>query len=666
MPDSLPPNERNGLADRPEAGLRDYLLALLARLVPEEAFQQNNAEALYMQTFRDRFADKPETAWPELFQAALETPPAGQAMLVQIANDHALSLPEILVLLLCFEVERDAMLGRCIAYLQNPVGGSRPTLSLLNEYLAPVNADGEDSAMACIANSKALELGLLEILNASAPLPEQGVKMPSAVALCVVAGEINWPGASEALPYPDFDLPPSILSGARAQARALQSFPNAVLVLRSASPRETAVAAKAVASFSGSAPLFIHDEKSALPGLGPICQLQQRVPVFHYPCGPGELIEIPQLRGYRGSILVMTGLEGSFESRHGSLSSWIIPRPTREERENLWAAHLEDRELAGQMARDHVHSTARIEELAQLARRQSARRGREDVGLDEIRRAAWQRESSGLAALAQPIDALVSDEALIVRPVTGKQLALLEKRCHVREHLGDALGVTIKARYQMGVKALFLGPSGTGKTLAASWLANRLGIPLYRVDLAAITSKYIGETEKNLAKLLGQAEQEEVVLLFDEADSVFGKRTDIKDSNDRFANAQTNYLLQRIETYSGVVLLTSNSKARFDAAFTRRLDMMIEFPLPNPEERRAIWLSHLGTYHEMRKANINQLAVQCNLTGGEIRNVVLAAAVIARSEERKINFKDIIQALSDEYRKLGKQMVPELKRVIES
>lgn len=666
MPESLPTNARDGLADRPTPGLRDCLLALLARLVPEEAFQQNNAEALFMRTFRDRFADRPDATWPELLRAALGKPPPGEETLLKIAEDQALSFLEIIALLLCFGVERDVMLGRCIAYIQNPVGGSRPTLSLLDAFLAPVNPAGESGAMAKIANCKALELGLLEILNASAPLPEQAVKMPTAVALCMLTGEINWPGASEALPYPDFDLPKSLLSAARAQARALHSLTSAVLVLRSASPRESAIAAKAVASCCGLRPLFIHDEQTALPGLGPICQTQDRLPVFHYRCGPGELVNVPQVSGYRGPLLVMADLEGSFEYRHGSLSSWSIPRPTREERENLWIAGLGDGELAGRLARNHVHSASRIVELAQLACRQSARRGRERVGPGEIRRAAWQRESSGLAALAQPIDAVVTDEALVVRPFTGKQLALLEKRCQVRENLGATLGVTIKARYQMGVKALFLGPSGTGKTLAASWLANRLNIPLYRVDLAAITSKYIGETEKNLARLLGQAEQEEVVLLFDEADSVFGKRTDIKDSNDRFANAQTNYLLQRIETYSGVVLLTSNSKARFDAAFTRRLDMMIEFPLPNPEERRAIWLSHLGSFHDLRKANINQLAVQCNLTGGEIRNVVLAAAVMARSEGRKITFKDIIRAVEDEYRKLGKPMVPELVKVLKS
>lgn len=130
-----------------------------------------------------------------------------------------------------------------------------------------------------------------------------------------------------------------------------------------------------------------------------------------------------------------------------------------------------------------------------------------------------------------------------------QELLQLVTRCQNRESLADKLGVTIQARYQTGVRALFLGTSGTGKTLAASWLATRLGMPLYRVDLASVISKYIGETEANLAKLLAKAEQSEIVLLFDEADALFGKRTDIKDANDRFANSQTNYLLQRIETY---------------------------------------------------------------------------------------------------------------------
>jgi SpoVK/Ycf46/Vps4 family AAA+-type ATPase len=180
------------------------------------------------------------------------------------------------------------------------------------------------------------------------------------------------------------------------------------------------------------------------------------------------------------------------------------------------------------------------------------------------------------------------------------------------------------------------------------------------VDLASVTSKYIGETEKNLSQLLARAEQAEVILLFDEADSLFGKRTDINDANDRFANAQTNYLLQRIENYDGVVVLTSNSQARFDDAFARRLDFVIDFPFPGPDARRALWQSHLGPRTTLTAAELNQLAVLVDLSGGQTRNVVLAAAVYARRARREIEFADLLAAIGAELRKLGRQLPIEL------
>jgi SpoVK/Ycf46/Vps4 family AAA+-type ATPase len=187
-------------------------------------------------------------------------------------------------------------------------------------------------------------------------------------------------------------------------------------------------------------------------------------------------------------------------------------------------------------------------------------------------------------------------------------------------------------------------------------MATRLGLPLYRVDLASVTSKYIGETEKNLSQLLARAEHAEVILLFDEADSLFGKRTDIADANDRFANAQTNYLLQRIENYDGIVLLTSNSQARFDEAFARRLDFVVDFPSPGPDERRALWQSHLGPQTAITAFELNRLAVHADLNGGQTRNVVLAAAVHARRAGRPIVFADLLSGVEAELRKAGHQM----------
>jgi SpoVK/Ycf46/Vps4 family AAA+-type ATPase len=222
--------------------------------------------------------------------------------------------------------------------------------------------------------------------------------------------------------------------------------------------------------------------------------------------------------------------------------------------------------------------------------------------------------------------------------------------------LSDGLGLATRTRYSPGVRALFHGPSGTGKTLAAGWLATRLGLPLYRVDLAAVSSKYIGETEKNLARLLARAEASEALLLFDEADSLFGKRTDVRDANDRFANAQTNYLLQRLETFDGIVVLTTNSRTRLDTAFARRLDAVVEFPAPPPAERRGLWEAHLGARHDLEPAELSRLAAVCDLTGGQIRNVVLAAAVAAQQDGGRISLAALLDALQAEYRKAGRTL----------
>jgi SpoVK/Ycf46/Vps4 family AAA+-type ATPase len=189
-----------------------------------------------------------------------------------------------------------------------------------------------------------------------------------------------------------------------------------------------------------------------------------------------------------------------------------------------------------------------------------------------------------------------------------------------------------------------------------------LGIPLFRVDLSAVTSKYIGETEKNLSQLLARAEQNEVLLLFDEADSLFGKRTDIHEANDRFANAQTNYLLQRMESYDGITILTSNGRGRFDDAFSRRFDAILSFPLPGPEERRALWLAHLGAEHSVTNGQLNLLSAVAELTGGQIRNAVLRAAVDAAQDGKSIQYCHLLAGVASEFRKMSRQLPNEMKQ----
>ena len=245
-------------------------------------------------------------------------------------------------------------------------------------------------------------------------------------------------------------------------------------------------------------------------------------------------------------------------------------------------------------------------------------------------------------------------DALVTPRSLGQALERLVERCRRRDSLAEGLGPAITARYRPGIRALFHGGSGTGKSLAAEWLAGRLGLPLYRVDLAALTSKWIGETEKNLSTLLSAAEHADVVLFFDEADALFAARTEVGDANDRFANAQTNYLLQRIEFFDGIAILAANSRDRFDTAFTRRLDAILEFPMPEAPARRLLWQAHLGRGHALSEAALDRLAVIVDLAGGHIRNVVLAAAADAKAARRAIGWHDIAAATTEEYVKLGR------------
>jgi AAA+ superfamily predicted ATPase len=202
---------------------------------------------------------------------------------------------------------------------------------------------------------------------------------------------------------------------------------------------------------------------------------------------------------------------------------------------------------------------------------------------------------------------------------------------------------------------LFYGPSGTGKTMAASIIANELNLGLYKIDLANIVSKYIGETEKHLAQLFDQAEAMNIVLFFDEAESLFSKRTETKDAHDRYANLQTGYLLQRIESYPGIVILSTNLLKNMDKAFTRRFKFMIEYPFPGPEQRLLLWRQAFPPAAPLgMDLDLPLLAEKAGLSGGNINNIALSAAFLAAAQQHAVTQQHVLQATEREYHKLGK------------
>ena len=207
-----------------------------------------------------------------------------------------------------------------------------------------------------------------------------------------------------------------------------------------------------------------------------------------------------------------------------------------------------------------------------------------------------------------------------------------------------------------GYRALFYGPSGSGKTMTASLLGQVTGRDVYRINLASVVSKYIGETEKNLEKVFDMAEDKDWILFFDEADALFGKRTGIKDAHDRYANQEVSYLLQRIEEYRGLVVLSTNQKVNIDDAFARRFQSVIRFPMPDADRRKTIWTRSFSQQTEFEESiNWDALSRDYELTGGAIMNVVQYASVMAMSRgERTIRQVDILQGIRREFQKEGK------------
>jgi hypothetical protein len=256
-----------------------------------------------------------------------------------------------------------------------------------------------------------------------------------------------------------------------------------------------------------------------------------------------------------------------------------------------------------------------------------------------------------LDQLAQVIDPKASWEDLEV-PVTEKSLLhQITEQVNSRMMVYDGWGFRERMNRGLGISVLFAGESGTGKTMAAEVIANELKLLLYRIDLSAVVSKYIGETEKNLRKLFDASEDGGAILFFDEADALFGKRSEVKDSHDRYANIEINYLLQRMEAYRGLAILATNMKAALDNAFLRRLRFIVNFPFPGPNERRSIWQKVFPPQTPTTGLDFHRLA-RLNLTGGSIRNIALNAAFLAARVGAPVTMPLVLDAARTEFKKL--------------
>jgi len=256
-----------------------------------------------------------------------------------------------------------------------------------------------------------------------------------------------------------------------------------------------------------------------------------------------------------------------------------------------------------------------------------------------------------LDTLAQRLELKADWDDLVLPPDETAMLHQLADQVGQRSRVYEEWGFADKMNRGMGINALFAGESGTGKTMAAEVIANALRLYLYRIDLSAVVSKYIGETEKNLRRLFDAAEDGGAILFFDEADALFGKRSEVKDSHDRYANIEINYLLQRIESYRGLSILATNMKSALDTAFLRRLRFIVTFPFPGPAERKRMWEHTFPPKVPLDKLDFDRLA-KLNITGGSVHNIALNAAFLAAQAGTPVTMALILTAARTEFRKL--------------
>ncbi len=343
-----------------------------------------------------------------------------------------------------------------------------------------------------------------------------------------------------------------------------------------------------------------------------------------------------------------------------------IPPPDSAEQQALWRLHLNGFFEAGDFQPLEELTTrfdlnggqiAGAVQLATQAGRLANPAGM-PITLRDLFRSSRIQSQPRLSALARKIEPKYAWQDLVLPEDQMQQLREIADQVRFRHVVLHDWGFAGKLSLGRGINALFAGPSGTGKTMAAEVIANELGLDLYKIDLSAVVSKYIGETEKNLNRVFTEAEHSNAILFFDEADALLGKRSEVKDAHDRYANIEIAYLLQKMEEYEGLVILATNLKKNMDDAFVRRLQFVVDLPFPDEKYRHRIWSAIFPSSTPLsEEIDFKLLAKKLKITGGNIKNIGLKAAYLAAAEGGAVRMQHVVRATKREFQKMGKLYV---------
>lgn len=360
------------------------------------------------------------------------------------------------------------------------------------------------------------------------------------------------------------------------------------------------------------------------------------------------------------SGMIFISVPESLRLANRSLFRIDVTKPSPGEQQTIWRDALGPfgDQLNGDLARvisQFSLGTEDIHSVGEQARSAGVREAPEQLADGWLWNACRRLARPRLDNLAQRIRPMATWQDLILPELQLRALHDLAAFVRQRAKVYETWGFSTKGERGLGISALFAGASGTGKTMAAEVLAGDLQLDLYRIDLSQVVSKYIGETEKNLRRVFEAAEEGGAILLFDEADALFGKRSEVKDSHDRYANIEVSYLLQQMEAYRGLAILTTNLKNSVDSAFLRRLRFVIQFPFPDSGQRAQIWQRIFPPATPVAHIDVDRLA-RLSIPGGNIHNIALQAAFIAADEDESVSMAHLLRAARNEYAKLERPL----------
>jgi hypothetical protein len=573
-----------------------------------------------------------------------------------------LNLAEAICLVTVGLVEEDARFGALFDALQG-TNQRRPTVSFLKQCWRQYLSQEAFSLLL----RRCRRFGFLHTLNSEVPYQDLALRILPPVWEALrgdeFGGPIKWAHYHEPealLPVGDLILPQETRAALEVLPGMIESGEARVIVVRGPLHNGRRTALGTVARATGRGLLEVRgvekvdDERwcqAATLGL-----LRHALPVAGFDLAPGETLSLPDDWPSGVPLGIVLGRHGGLSGRLASeVVTLMLDLPDVASRAAHWrrsltAAIAPDQilEISSRFrfAAGHIHRTAR------LAKMRASLGGHRELTHADVLSATRTLNHQALDGLARRVPAHGDWSQLCASERTHRELRHLESRCRHRERLSAVLGNT-PGGLSYGVCALFSGPSGTGKTLAAGLLAAALEKDIYRLDLSAVVNKYIGETEKNLNRALEHAEELDVILLLDEGDALLGRRTDVHNANDRYANLETNFLLQRLESFQGVLIVTTNAPNRIDSAFERRMDVIVEFSFPTAEERWHLWRAHLPPSGRCDEQILAQIASRCELSGGQIRNAVLHACLLALENGGVVTTANVEAAARREYLKQG-------------